>query len=276
MSDLVEDIEDEIAVLFPPKPGGMVDRWRKEHAKRQAEEEEARNTSERVEERGYKAVKTVHLSPEVIAAIPITIPALTSALLLPLSPYRYRSTVNIVTPSVNGIQANPGAGHSLTYILPYPTSLESIVATYTNNSGGNESPNIQIQDTAGNVVAEIPYGTVSTATAVTMFASLGSFAQQSAGTNNAFMPLPALGIIPAGYKIVITALNAADTITSIGIMNSTMAILARDNGAAISSNGYTLTPGLPFTFLSRGLVQAYNPTSQPLTLSVLSEIYGPE
>lgn len=282
----LEHVVEEVEQAFTPKPGGMIERHRQEKARREAANQERENEAERVEERSYKAVKTALLSPELGIPSAVTIPAGGNAIILPISPYRFRATLNVVSAAspvtTNTLLANTGAGANFSFTLPIAETILAINATYHNASAGTEFPNIQIQDASGNIVAEIPWGTINAATAVSMFAAVGSFAQQSGGTNTAFMPLPALGVLPAGYKVVINAVGGTDTITGISILSIAAAsatptvVLAKDSGAAISSNGYTLTAGNPVVVQNRAILYGFNPTSQPVTVSIFAEIYGAE
>lgn len=90
-------IEEEAEHFFKPKAGGLVDRFRQEEARLRAAEQEKLHIDERVEERSYKAVKVAIQSPEVLSAGTISIAAGDAVLVLPLSPYRYRCCLQVVT-----------------------------------------------------------------------------------------------------------------------------------------------------------------------------------
>lgn len=276
LEEMLEHGIEDVEGIFTPKPGGMVDRHRAERARREAAQREQENADERVEERAFRAVKTTLLAPEVMIAQTVTIPAGGNAPILPLSPYRFRATLSLASAAVNNVLANPGVGNPFTYVLPYAASILAVNATYHNSTAGTEFPNIQIQDPNGNIVAEIPWGTINATSAVPIFAAVGSFAQQSGGTNTAFMPLPTLGTLPAGYKVVIGLVNGGDSVTGIDVMLSPGIIIARDSGAAIAGNGYLLTAGTPLIMQNRANMFAFNPTGQPVNISVAAEIYSPE
>ena len=114
--DIVEETLDAAYQLFTPKAGGIVDRHRKETARREAAAEEQRNINERVEERSYRAVKVSPLMPEVISPYTFLIPAGASEQILPASPYRSRIT--IVVPTVGGVAwLTKDAGSALTVLI---------------------------------------------------------------------------------------------------------------------------------------------------------------
>jgi hypothetical protein len=136
ISDVIEDVED----IFSPKPGGMVDGHRKERARREAAEREAENAAEPIEEASYKAVKVAIIKPNVTATNSFTIAAGGNAQILPLSPYRYRAGVTVVTAassvllSENLTKAVGGIGY------PLATGVEKVVESrgqlYAYNPGG--------------------------------------------------------------------------------------------------------------------------------------------
>jgi len=115
---------------------------------------------------------------------------------------------------------NPGTGVNLSFTLPYAAQIVAITGQYQNASVGNEFPNVQIQDAAGNQIAQIPLGQVNAATTIQFYISLGGFAQQGGGTNNPFMPLPNLGVLPAGFKIFMAAIGGTDVISNVRILLS--------------------------------------------------------
>jgi hypothetical protein len=92
-----ESLIEEVTEEFTPKPGGLVDKWRKAEADRKARAEEAEHAAEPIEQRSFRSVKVASQSPEILVPLPVTIPAGAKALLLPASPYRYRSTILIIT-----------------------------------------------------------------------------------------------------------------------------------------------------------------------------------
>ena len=91
--DIIQVIEHDAEELFKPRPGGIVDTWRKREAQRREAERERQNTDERVEQPAYKSVKVTQLSPEITTTNIINIAAGATAMILPYSPYRYRATI---------------------------------------------------------------------------------------------------------------------------------------------------------------------------------------
>lgn len=116
----VEAVEDAVAELFPPRPGGLVDRHRQRRAAELAREADAEHAAEPVEEPGYRAVKVAIESPEIISAITYTLAPGQSAMILPNSPYRSHAYVNLLFASSTTVvlakdqgQAIGGAGYTL-------------------------------------------------------------------------------------------------------------------------------------------------------------------
>lgn len=97
MSELFEAAEEAVDELFTPRQGGLVDRHRARKAAEEAKLAEAENTAERIEQPSYKAVKVAIESPDIISPNVFNIPAGVAAQILPLSMYRYRSTIRVVT-----------------------------------------------------------------------------------------------------------------------------------------------------------------------------------
>lgn len=124
-ADLDIQPENLVEELFPPKPGGMVDRHRREKARRDARADEEKNESERIEQPSYRAVKTADQSPEVFAPQLITIAPGGVAPILPLSKYRYRATVIVSTAAASVVlckdqgAAISGNGYPLPTGIPY-------------------------------------------------------------------------------------------------------------------------------------------------------------
>jgi hypothetical protein len=100
--EVVHDVE-QVAEEFLPKPGGMIDRWHQESARRHEAERERENVDARIEAPGYRAVKTVAQSPEVFSATTFTLGIGQSLMILPFSPYRFRASIFQVTPTGNGL-----------------------------------------------------------------------------------------------------------------------------------------------------------------------------
>lgn len=101
--EIVHEVET-VAEEFLPKPGGAIDRFRQEEARRREAEKERENIDAKIEAPSYKAVKTATQSPEVFSAQTFTIAAGSNAMVLPLSKYRYRATITLV-PQVTPVSA---------------------------------------------------------------------------------------------------------------------------------------------------------------------------
>lgn len=133
---IIEDVED----LFHPKPGGIVDRHRQERARREAAEQEAENVSQRVEEASYKAVKVAVQSPEVFSPAVFTIGPGGDAQILPLSRYRSRATILVVTAASSIILAKDNGASLSANGLPLPTGIPFTVngrgQLWAHNPGG--------------------------------------------------------------------------------------------------------------------------------------------
>lgn len=100
VTEAVSEVGDE---LFPPKPGGLVDRYRQRKAAEEAQIEDEANAAERIEAPSYRAVKVAPESPEVLSAYTYTI-APTSVSVVPIlaaNPYRHRAIINLVTASAS-------------------------------------------------------------------------------------------------------------------------------------------------------------------------------
>ena len=142
MTDIIDEIVQDVEELFPPKPGGLVDRHRKRKAAEAAEAAEREHEAEPVEQPAYRAVKVAPESPESVSAITYTIAAGGSAMILPNSPYRYRATVLVVTSAATAVlakdqgQAIGGAGFILPASLPLPLYTRAQVWAY-NNTGSS-------------------------------------------------------------------------------------------------------------------------------------------
>lgn len=107
--DVVEEAEEEI---FPPRPGGIVDRHRKRVAREKAEADAVENEGNPVEERAVRAVKTAVIAPEIIRAITHTIGPGQAGMVLPLNEYRARATVKVVTAGAQ-VLLSPDQGAAL-------------------------------------------------------------------------------------------------------------------------------------------------------------------
>jgi hypothetical protein len=136
----LEAADQVTETLFPPRPGGLVDRHRRREAARNAEIEESEHVAEKIEQPSYKAVKIASQSPEVFSAITYTIQAGGSAPVLPQGPYRYRAVVMVVTSGSSVILARDngnaisGSGFLLPYGIPMPVHTRAQVYAF-NNTG---------------------------------------------------------------------------------------------------------------------------------------------
>lgn len=136
----VEEVVEAVENVFLPKPGGMIDSWHKERARREAAQREAENAAEKVEEGAAYAVKVTQLQPEVTTTNIVTIQAGATAMILPAAPYRYRATIIVVTAASTVIlardnsQALGGSG------FPLPTGIPMVINSraqlYGANTGG--------------------------------------------------------------------------------------------------------------------------------------------
>ena len=147
----VETVIGDVEELFPPKPGGLVDQWRKRKAAEAAAAQEAEQEAVPVEQPAYRAVKVAPESPEVVSPITYTIAPGASGMILPNSPYRYRATVLVVTSSATAILARD-QGQAIGqngFVLPagVPLPLYSRAQLWAYNNTGST---IQVS-----VIAEI-------------------------------------------------------------------------------------------------------------------------
>src|ERR1700678_275250 len=97
--EIIEAAEEEVNELFPPKPGGLVDRYRKKAAEEEARRDEERNIAEKIEQSSYRAVKVAQQQPEVYASAVYTIGPGGTAQILPLRPHRFRAVVIATAPA---------------------------------------------------------------------------------------------------------------------------------------------------------------------------------
>lgn len=66
LSEIVHEVEDDVEELFPPKPGGIVDRARKKReAEEKAAEEGATSTVAELGRNKVKVVRTIAESPDI-------------------------------------------------------------------------------------------------------------------------------------------------------------------------------------------------------------------
>jgi hypothetical protein len=93
---VAQEAVDIVEEIFLPRPGGMIERHRREQERKDEQRRERENAAENVEERSYKSVKVTVLSPEVSAINVVTIQPGASAMILPNSPYRYSAQIQAV------------------------------------------------------------------------------------------------------------------------------------------------------------------------------------
>ena len=140
--NIIEEIVDDAEELFPPKPGGLVDRHRQRKAQEAAAQADAEHEQEAIEERAYKAVKTAQESPEIVSAQTFNIPAGGWAMILPQNPYRYRATINVVTASATVVLGKDsgavlgGNGYMMSASNP-PLTVFNRGALYCANTSGS-------------------------------------------------------------------------------------------------------------------------------------------
>jgi hypothetical protein len=123
--NVVDEIVADVEELFDyqPKPGGMIDRHRQESARREAAQKEREQASEKVEERTYKAVKTIVLSPEVTNVNQVNIGAGATAMVLPNSPYRAHAWLvasAAISLGKDQAQVTNGGGFPIAANTPFP------------------------------------------------------------------------------------------------------------------------------------------------------------
>lgn len=140
VEDTVETVIDDVEGIFTAKPGGMVDRHRKERARREAAQKEAENIAERVEEPTYKAVKTARMRPETFSTNTFNIGPGSSAQILPLSPYRDNAKIICNTPEQSVVLAKDssaalgGVGFPLPPGIVFPVTARAQLWAYNPNA----------------------------------------------------------------------------------------------------------------------------------------------
>lgn len=138
--NIVSEVIDDVEKIFTPKPGGIVDRHRKEKARREEAQRERENEDEPVEQAAYKSVKVTPLSPEIFVPQTFTIQPGGNTPILPNGPYRYRATVLVITTNATVILCkDSGAAISaMGFTLPYgiPVAVYSRAQLYAYNNTG--------------------------------------------------------------------------------------------------------------------------------------------
>jgi hypothetical protein len=139
--EIIQAGEELINEAFPPRPGGLVDKFREKAALERAREDEEKNTAERIEQPAFKAVKVAQQQPEIFQAITFTIPAGGYAPILPASPYRFRASILVITTAATAILAKDsgnaisGSGFTLPSGVVYTVSTRAQVYAYNNTAG---------------------------------------------------------------------------------------------------------------------------------------------
>jgi hypothetical protein len=94
VTSLEDKVLDGVAEVWPPKPGGLIDRHRQAEAARAAAEAEAKHAAEDIGARAYAAVKVAEEMPEVTAARTVVVSQGTGIVqLLGADPLRRRALV---------------------------------------------------------------------------------------------------------------------------------------------------------------------------------------
>ena len=243
--DIASEVIDKAEEFFSPKPGGIVDRHRKEVARRKEAERERENADEPVEQLAYRSIKVTQLSPEIISPAVFSIPAGQYALILPSSPYRYRALVSVTPLAYTALGSSPVNPQVLVMVPPVLNSTDSYF-NYTNQP--------YAVTISGGTISQVKVGGVSVG--------------EGDGTY----------YVPPGDGIAVTYTVAPTwswaPVYAPASMNQV--ILARDSGAALSGNGFAVRESVPAELRTRGQVYAYNPGTVTVQVSVLSEIYAPE
>lgn len=126
---------------FPPKPGGMVDTFRREETR--IKEQLAGNDEHGVIEedaQGYAAIRVQVEQPDVFAAKTVTVGAGKTALLLPADRLRDRALIWVNTTGASVVvaktrpDADNGAGATLVQGMP-PVELRTRAAVFVSNQG---------------------------------------------------------------------------------------------------------------------------------------------
>lgn len=137
-----ELVEDVLSVGdFQPRPGGMIDEHRKAKARREEAAREREDAAEPIEEHSYQAVKVAQIQPETVAINIITIPAGGNAAILPMSPYRARADITVVTAASTVLLAKDT--NQATGLIGFPITtgqIKTVLAraqVYASNPGGS-------------------------------------------------------------------------------------------------------------------------------------------
>lgn len=109
MSEMFEAADEVLDEMFPPKPGGLVDRHRKRKAQEKAAEQQAQQEAEAIEERSYKAVKVAVEQPESLSAQSFVINAGGFTQILPAYMYRKRAVVSMAWSGAGSPTGSPVA-----------------------------------------------------------------------------------------------------------------------------------------------------------------------
>lgn len=133
MPDIIDDVEDaaEEFLGFTPKPNGLINRHRKERARREEAQREKENIDDAIEAPSYTAVKVAQQQPEIFAPYVVTIQPGGASEILANSPYRFRATILLSTAASNVILCkDQGAAISANGIplatgIPFPVNARA-------------------------------------------------------------------------------------------------------------------------------------------------------
>lgn len=247
--DLAEDIFE-----FHPKPGGMVDQHRKKRHRDEIATREAAQEAERVEERGYQAVKVTPLSPEVFSSLTYTLQPGGKQQVLPHSPYRHRAIVMLAIPNNEQDRTQAiVAGVATTIIPPAGATITGFAITLA----GPDASDIVV--TAGDAILQVQF-------------------DLAPGQLSMIVTLPRpLGPSATNALFATATASAVGHLTLFYVMTqSANVILAKDDSTALGGSGFILPPNVPVDLRTRAQVVAFNPLSVAVQISVASEIYAPE
>lgn len=236
-----ELVEDVLSVGdFQPKPGGMVDRHRREKARREEAARELEDAAEPIEERSYQAVKVAQVQAEIISINLVTVPAGGQTMLAPNSPYRSRCTLAIV-----------------------PTIVQPTTQT---------APAVPASTVAAQNTSSQPYTVVVSGGTVTGVTVNGVVVGGGDGT----YVVPAFGSISLTYSVAPTWTWTVIPGASATVQFATINV-AKDSNQALGGVSFPIFSGnAPLVITSRAQLYAFNPGLTAVQVSVLSEIYGPE
>jgi hypothetical protein len=280
--ELAEEIVTDVEEMFPPKPGGMIDRHRKAEAARKAAQAEQKDAAEDISNRAYKAVKTAVESPEAGAARTMVVSSATGVQqLLGADELRRRATVItldqpiVLSPDLasasdsnnpiagssttgasvtaNGSVTDPGAFAAVAFTAPVPAGLYEVTATVflTGTVTSADANNMQVV-VAGGTPAPLEYpGTVNVPVTTTVF--------MRTATTQSF-----------GVQVI----NAASG--SSAVYNAIVSVTpVATSPSTVSASGFVLPVNTPLVLESRHEWFVTPTSASPTRVSVLTESYSP-